>query len=623
MLRTRFVMALAAAALAPAALAQQFTYDTLALPAQTLWTDGVVAVDLDGDTDKDIVFANGSVYGGTGAQGALAQHLFLNNGSGTFTAAHAQLNVANFNAKMVIAEDFDGDDDLDLFFASGSTGSSPRLLLNNGSAVFTDVTAANVPVLALRSFSVCAGDSDNDGDLDVAVSDGGTFGGIASQARLLQNNGSAVFTDVTASRLPVDLYNCQDITLFDVDGDLDVDMALSGKGGGGIAARLYVNNGSGTFTVATGLNLVGTGSTYEVDYGDLDGDADFDAAVQSISGFTEGWARNVGNSTAWTETSFTGITNQDDNEMACFDYDNDGDLDVMVGSLGAAERMYANNGTGTFTHMAGTIQSQSDSTLDVAIADLDGDNDYDIVTAQGESGVFTNKVYDNGGSADTLAPVFVQVETPATVGASTTQFRARIKDQISEDGHVGAMMSYGYTTVGAGSGAGTGFHMGGGLFSAVVPTAGASQVSLTWTATDCVGNVSMNGPIVVGSASVWTDIGCALAGVSGLPVLTGTGTLLTGSAGSLNLSNGAPSAACLLFVSLSTSPVPFKGGSLCAFPFILSLPVATDGSGGLVLPWASWPAGLSGASLYFQYGIDDAVGPSGASLSNALRGDVP
>jgi hypothetical protein len=621
--RTRFASVLAALALAPAALAQQFTYDSGALPAQTIWTDGVIAEDLDGDGDKDIVFANGSVYGGTGVQGAQAQHLFLNNGSGVFTAAHAQLNVANFNAKMVIAEDFDSDDDLDLFFASGSTGSPPRLLLNNGSAVFTDVTTTNVPALALRSFSVVAGDPDNDGDLDVAVSDGGTFGGTASQARLLQNDGSAMFTDVTASRMPVDLYNCQDIAMFDVDGDLDIDMALSGKGGGGISGRLYVNNGAGTFTVATGLNAVGTGGTYETDYGDLDGDGDFDAAVQSISGFTEGWARNVGNSTAWTKTNFPGGISQDDNEMACFDYDNDGDLDVLVGSLGSAERMYANNGTGTFTHMPGVVQSQSDSTLDLVIADLDGDDDYDIVTAQGESGVFTNKVYDNGGSKDTLAPVFVQVETPGAVGGSTTQFRARIKDQVSEDGHVSAMLAYSYTTVGAGSGSGDAFHMGGGMFSAMIPTAGASQVSLTWTATDCVGNVSMNGPIVVGTASVWTDIGCGLAGVSGIPSLTGTGTLLTGSAGSLNLSNAAPLAANMLFVSLSSSPVPFKGGSLCAFPFLLGLPLGTDGSGGLVLPWASWPAGLSGASLYFQYAIDDAAGPSGASLSNALRGDVP
>ena len=399
----RIALSLAAMALAPAALAQQFVYDAGALPAQAIWTDGVVIADLDGDGDRDIVFANGSSYGGLGTQGAQPQHLFLNNGSGSFVAAHANLNTTNFNAKMVIAQDFDGDGDLDLFFSSGSTGSPPRLLLNDGTANFTDVTATNVPALSLRSFCVCAGDTDNDGDLDVVVNDGGTFGGIASQARLLENDGSANFTDVTAARLPVDLYNCQDITLADEDGDLDIDIMLCGKV---TSSHLYVNDGTGTFTLATGMNAVGTTGTYEIDYGDIDGDGDFDAAVQSISGFIEGWARNQGNNTPWTKTNFSGGPNQDDNEMALCDYDMDGDLDVFTGSLGAAERVYQNQGTSTLVHQPGVVQSQSDSSLDIALGDLNGDGRTDLVTAQGESGNFTNKVYFNIGPVDTLAPVW-------------------------------------------------------------------------------------------------------------------------------------------------------------------------------------------------------------------------
>src|SRR6185503_20423634 len=88
MSRIRILSSLVALALVPAVRAQQFTYDAAALPAQNLWTDGVALVDVDGDTDLDILFANGGVYGGTGSQGALAQHLFLNDGTGHFTAAH-------------------------------------------------------------------------------------------------------------------------------------------------------------------------------------------------------------------------------------------------------------------------------------------------------------------------------------------------------------------------------------------------------------------------------------------------------------------------------------------------------------------------------------------------------
>src|SRR5262245_48907326 len=96
-----------AGALAGAAAAQQFVYDAAALPAQSVWTDGVALADVDLDGDVDILFANGSSYGGTGTQGAQPQHLFENDGLGVFAAAHSDLNVANFNAKMVIAEDFD------------------------------------------------------------------------------------------------------------------------------------------------------------------------------------------------------------------------------------------------------------------------------------------------------------------------------------------------------------------------------------------------------------------------------------------------------------------------------------------------------------------------------------
>jgi hypothetical protein len=45
---------------APSAFAQQFVYNPAALPAQNVWTDGVVLVDVDGDGDRDIAFANGS-----------------------------------------------------------------------------------------------------------------------------------------------------------------------------------------------------------------------------------------------------------------------------------------------------------------------------------------------------------------------------------------------------------------------------------------------------------------------------------------------------------------------------------------------------------------------------------
>ena len=625
MRRSLWAMSCLALAMAAHVSAQQFTYNAAALPAQNVWTDGVGLIDVDGDGDIDILFANGSVYGGTGVQGAAAQHLFLNNGSGIFSAAHAQLNVANFNAKMVIGEDFDDDGDPDLMYASGSTGSPPRILINDGTGNFADETATRIPVLALRSFCVCAGDVDDDGDLDVVVTDGGTFGGTASQARLLKNDGAGNFTDVTGAQMPADLYNCQDVTLLDMDGDFDLDIALSGKGGAGKQGRLYLNDGAGNFSINSVMNAIGTGATYEVDYGDLDADSDFDAAVQSISSQSEGWARNDGTGTPMVKTTFPTPNGNDDNEMVCMDYNNDGLLDVFVGNLGFQEKCYRNNGGGSFTNVNAIIQVQADSTLDMGTADLNGDGKYDLVTGQGESGNFLDKVYMNSGTADTLAPVLVDNDIPGALGDPETVFHIRLRDQISDDGHIGVTVSYVWSTIGADAGgSGDALHQGSGQYRAAVPTpTGTTSAEITFTATDGAGNSAVFGPYTVGAGDPWTDLGGGLAGVSGIPVLVGTGPLTTGSAGTLSLTSAAPSSLSSLFLSLSSTPTPFKCGTLLTVPIAFQFLLFTNGSGAIPLSWPSWPAGLSGASVYFQYAIADGAAVCSTSLSNAVRGDVP
>jgi hypothetical protein len=58
-------------------------------------------------------------------------------------------------------------------------------------------------------------------------------------------------------------------------------------------------------------------------------------------------------------------------------------------------------------------------------------------------------------------------------------------------------------------------------------------------------------------------------------------------------------------------------------PANLTLYLGSDGAGGVPLAWASWPNGLSGASLFFQYAVADGAAVCGTSLSNALRADVP
>ncbi len=121
----------------------------------------------------------------------------------------------------------------------------------------------------------------------------------------------------------------------------------------------------------------------------------------------------------------------------------------------------------------------------------------------------------------------------------------------------------------------------------------------------------------------WSDLGFALAGAPGVPVLSGDGSLAPLTAGSLDLSNAAAASPAMLFLSTFNNPSAFKGGLLVPVPPLLQVLFFTDGTGALSLPF-TWPFGPpSGTTFYFQYAIQDAGAVKGVALSNALAGTTP
>jgi hypothetical protein len=123
--------------------------------------------------------------------------------------------------------------------------------------------------------------------------------------------------------------------------------------------------------------------------------------------------------------------------------------------------------------------------------------------------------------------------------------------------------------------------------------------------------------------SAFTDEGCALAGATGEPWLTGNGDLSAGSTNAVDLSSAAPSATAGLFLALASTPVPFKGGTLKPVPFFDPVIVSTSAAGQVPLPFVM-PAGVpSGTELWVQWAIQDAAAAKGVALSNAVRGVTP
>lgn len=399
------------------------------------YTNQLTIGDLDADGDLDIVWANGGGFSSAGTP--QVARIYINNGAGVFTDESAARGAAVGIFRGAELGDIENDGDLDIILAQ-DFNRQPILLVNNALGVFTDGTTARLPAITLSCTRAQFGDIDNDGDLDLYLTNGGAvnrFG--AGQNKIYVNNGAGVFTDDTAARHPVAvLAEPMDAIFGDIDGDFDLDVRAASTGVN--LSRLYRNNGAGVFSTVAGVP--NDRNAYSYDFGDIDGDGDLDlfgANASPTSLNAEFLLRNDGTG-AYTDISANISPNPtvDDNDSKFLDYDNDGDLDLIVARLGGtAERIYNNNGVGVFTEVTGLITALSDSTLDLKVADLNGDGRLDIVTGQGESGSFRNRVYMNTtGPADTRAPT-IRTEQLANTTVINAPYvvRAAILDGMTSD----------------------------------------------------------------------------------------------------------------------------------------------------------------------------------------------
>ncbi len=371
---------------------QDATADCLGTTAQ--WTNKVEVADVDGDGLVDILMANGGMYSTPGS--LEAPRIWKNLGNWAAVGSHCQEIttdvVGTFTglSRVIKAADLDGDGDLDI--VTGGGHQTQLKLFKRGATTWSDASA-QLPQQPTSVGDLEFGDVDGDGDLDLLLGEWGAGNALSNaggRTRLYLNDGNANFTEATATHMPNVLVGMTwDVELVDIDNDWDLDALVSCK----VCDKSLVfrNDGNGHFTddpaaLPAPSNTIGVQNNYEFEAMDIDGDGDLDlATINDGKDFTETLLLNDGTG-KFTDVSTRiddAAENADDNVVVWLDVDSDGDADLLIGSLGT-DRLYLNDGAGTFTREATVTPNDTPSTLGIATVDLDGDKRLDLVQGQGE-----------------------------------------------------------------------------------------------------------------------------------------------------------------------------------------------------------------------------------------------
>ncbi len=394
--------------------------------------------DLDSDGDLDFLYASGGEYFVPGKAEPLL--IYLTEPGPTFAeVSDTALSGHMGRHRQVAIGDIDSDGDLDLI-APDSYGDDPdNVFINDGTATFIDEGPTRLAASS-RAGAARLGDMDGDGDLDLVLSDWGDLPpGSGGTAEIWTNDGTGHFTELVAA-VPQDTSfigtGPVDIDLADVDGDWDLDILLASQNGDSL---LFLNDGTGLFTNVD-ANLPPQPGPYTAgpDVCDVDGDGDLDLWLDNgAPQLQEQLLTNNGFGvfTDVTAIQVDGAPGADDNEVQCVDLDDDGDFDAIVAAVATEERLMWNVGVGNMVQAAQAFAVGTDTTLGLDLGDLDGDGRLDVVTAQGESGDYRNRLYLGTITQvqDTLPPVIRATESMADglVGARSVRFA--VSDRVTSD----------------------------------------------------------------------------------------------------------------------------------------------------------------------------------------------
>jgi len=269
-----------------------------------------------------------------------------------------------------------------------------------GSTIFQDVTATQLPILNNLGTCSAVSDLDNDGDLDIVLGTSPFGPGWSGQTKLFINDGNGYYTEESLDLLPRDSADANDVILGDIDNDGDLDLFITNRVYGSYGRgqdNLYLNDGFAQFSNVSDrlpqADVLSIGAVFS----DVNGDNALDLIVAHDPPqllLNDGTGH-------FTDHSIThipiGVDTLNIYKFLPADVDGDWDLDLIVINAWNPDNFYyqheeiwVNDGNGIFTRRVVLLQSAPDDPgLNGDVFDLNGDGILDLIVAQ----VFQNELY--------------------------------------------------------------------------------------------------------------------------------------------------------------------------------------------------------------------------------------
>lgn len=357
----------------------------------------------------------------------------------TFTNANSKLVTSGFHSGCTVTvADMDGD------------GLDDICRLSQGHDLFIEYQQVNGQFVKVHigdfvtnnpsswAWGMCVADVDHNGHKDVLA------GGNSTGVKIIKIAPDRTFMNMTT--LPTSTFFLQNANFMDVNNDGWEDIFACDDNA---ASHIWINNGSGGYTVSNIINFDVSTTDDSGNYGslwtDYDNDGDLDLYIakcrQGVNSNTDARRinvlfRNNGNGTYTEAGAAAGLRIGAQSWTANFgDVDNDGDLDAIVTNHDVASQLLLNNGNGVFTDATtGSGFNVTITPIESMMEDFDNDGWIDIlVTGDGQ------QLFRNNGNG---------TFTRTTNNFNTDNILSFATGDLNHDGKIDVYTSYGniYTT---------------------------------------------------------------------------------------------------------------------------------------------------------------------------------